>query len=302
MLYLAALGLCFIFYIAYGQWLSWLILLTVLLLPWFSLVVSLPAIFRFQAFPGGPAVLEQGMDGELWLVGSCPFPMPLFRGKLKMKHLITGKTWYYQDREDLPADHCGGIAVTAESVRVCDYLGLFSFPSSSREQKVILIRPRPLKMEIHSAVQQTARSWKPKSGGGYAENHELRLYRPGDSLNQVHWKLSAKTGTLILREAMEPQRGQILLTMNLRGSAEEMDRAFGRLLWLGRYLLEQNLYYDLQAMTAQGVLSFSITTESDLQRTIDILLCQKAAPSGDLRDRKFSAAWHCHIGGEPDEA
>ena len=52
-----------------------------------------------------------------------------------------------------------------------------------------------------------ARAWKPKSGGVCRRNHELRLYRPGDSLNQVHWKLTAKTGKWMIRQPMEPQRG-----------------------------------------------------------------------------------------------
>lgn len=303
LLYLAVLAICVVFYIAYGQWLSFLILVTVLVLPWFSLLLSLPAMVRFQATPSGPAILEMGGEGELWLLGSCPFPMPPFRGRLKLTQHITGKSWYYQDREDLPTRHCGGISVTAESVRICDYLGLFSFPVKSRDSKTILIRPRPVKMDLEQEVgRYIAQSWKPKFGGGYAENHELRLYRPGDSLNQVHWKLSAKTGSLILREPMEPQRGLVLLTMNLRGTPEETDRKFGRLLWLGSHLLEQGVRFELRVLTAEGILTFSIVGEAELHKALDTLLCQKAAPEGDLRDREFSASWRHHIGGEADEA
>ena len=303
MLYLAVLALCLVFYIAYGQWLSWLILLTVVALPWFSLLLSLPAIFRFRASPSGPAVLEMGGEGELWVMGSCPFPMPPFRGRIKLKRIITGESWYYQDREDLLTNHCGGIAVTVEAVKVCDYLGLFSFPSPSKEVRTILVRPRPVRMELQQEVQQyITHAWKPKFGGGYAENHELRLYRPGDSLNQVHWKLSAKTGNLILREPMEPQRGLVLLTMNLRGRHEEIDRMLGRLLWLGNHLMEQGLPFELRVLAGEGILTFSVSSESDLKKAVDTLLCQRAATEGDLREREFTAAWHCHIGGDADEA
>lgn len=303
MLYLAVAALCGIFYIAYGQWLSYLILVAVLSLPWLSLILSLPAIFRFRAAPSGPGVLEMEQTEELWLMGSCPWPMPPFRGKLRLCSCITGKRWFYQEAGDLCTDHCGGIAVTAESVRICDYLGLFSFPVRCRETLTLLIRPRPVKAQVHQDLQRyIARAWKPKAGGGYAENHELRLYRPGDSLNQVHWKLSAKTGSLILREPMEPQRGLVLLTMNLRGTPEETDRKFGRLLWLGRHLLEQGVRFEIRALTAQGLLTFSVTHETELIQAIDDLLCRGAAAEGDLRDREFSASWHYHIGGGPDEA
>lgn len=302
LLYLAVLVICGVFYIAYGQWLSYLILVTVLALPWFSLLLSLPAMVRFQAAPSGPAVLEPGSSGELWLLGSCRYPMPPFRGRLKLKRLFSGETWYYQDREDLLTDHCGGICVTAESVKICDYLGLFCFPARSRESKTILIRPRPLKMDLQQDVQRyIAQSWTPKFGGGYAENHELRLYRPGDSLNQVHWKLTAKTGKLILREPVEPIQGLVLLTMHLRGTPEEIDRKFGRLLWLGRKLLQQEIPFELRVLTGAGTLTFSIAEAAALQKAIDSLLCQSIAAEGDIREQGFAALWHRHIGGQPDE-
>ena len=299
LLYLAALTACVIFYIAYDQWLSWLVLVLVLGLPWFSLLLSLPAMIRFRVSPGCPT----GAEEELWLIGSCPYPMPPFQGRLKLKHLITGRSWHYQDREDLPMCHCGGIAATPESVKVCDYLGLFSFPCPSRDSKIILIRPTPLKMDLDRQVpRRIIHNWKPKSGGGYAENHELRLYRPGDSLNQVHWKLSAKTGNLILRQSMEPQQGQVVLTMNLRGTQEELDRKFGRLLWLGQTLLQQQIHFTLQTLTAEGVLTFQISEEGDFSRAVDTLLCKPAATEGSLDTPAAHVFWHCHIGGGPDEA
>ena len=303
LLYLAILASCVIFYIAYGQWLSWLVLITVLAVPWFSLLLSIPAMCRFRVCASAPRFLEIGTPEELWLVGECPLPMPPFRGRLKLKRLITGESWYYQGREDLPTGHCGGIRITPEAVKVFDYLGLVSFPIRCREKYTILIRPRPLPMNLEQEIRHVAASnWAPKSGGGYAENHELRLYRPGDSLNQVHWKLSAKTGSLIIREAMEPRQGLVLLTMNLRGTPEALDRKFGRLLWLGEYLVDQNIRFELRVLTGEGLLTFSIPARQQLSRAIDTLLCKEAVKEGDLRQQETAAVWHCHIGGEPDEA
>lgn len=301
-IYLAVLASCFVFYIAYGQWLSWLVLAAVLAVPWFSLALSMPAMCRFQVTASVPRYLELGMTEELWLVGGCSLPMPPFRGRLKLKRLISGESWYYQDREDLPAGHCGGILVTPEAVKVFDYLGLFSFPVRCRETHTILIRPKPVPMEPEQDIfRAIAHSWTPKTGGGYAENHELRPYRPGDGLNQLHWKLSAKAGTLIIREPMEPRQGLVLLTMNLRGTPEALDRKFGRLLWLGTHLLDQDIPFVLQALTGEGLLTFSISAQPQLMRAVDTLLCRKAAAEGDLQQRDTTASWHCHIGGAPDE-
>lgn len=301
--YLILLLGCGIFYLAYGEWFSFLTLVCALGLPWLSLAVSLPAILRFRASAAGADALTMGGEGDLWLLGTCAYPMPPFRGKLRLRRCITGEQWRYKSRSGLPTDHCGGITVTAEKVRVCDYLGLFAIPVRHPDSKTVLIRPVPVPVPEPPDLQRyIARAWKPKPGGGFAENHELRLYRPGDRLNQVHWKLSAKTGKLILREPMEPIRGLVLLTMTLRGTPEELDRKFGRLLWLGRFLLDQGVSFEIRALTAEGVLAFPAASRENLDRAVDRLLCTGAAPSGSIRDRAFAASWQYHIGGEPDEA
>lgn len=301
--YLSALMACGVFYIAYGEWLSWLVLWIVLGLPWLSLLLSLPAILSFRIEADGAGALPMGGEGDVWLLGSSGLPMPPFKGKLRLRRCITGESCRYRSLSGLPAEHCGGIAVTVEKARVCDYLGLFAFPAKTGGQKTVLVRPIPIPVpEPPDLKRYIARSWRPKFGGGFAENHELRLYRPGDSLNQVHWKLSAKTGNLTLREPMVPQRGLVLLTMNLRGTPTELDRKFGRLLWLGNYLLEQAIPFEIRALTADGIRSIPVEDEQGLGKAIDTLLCSGAAKQGSIRDHCYAASWQYHIGGGADES
>lgn len=301
--YLVAVLGCWVFYIAYGAWLSWLLLVAVLALPWLSLVLSIPAMARLRLSVTGQDWTAQGERVELWLLGSCDLPMPPFRGRIRLTACMTGEKQLYDPAVGLPVQHCGGITATVEKARVMDYLGLFSFRLRKTEGKTVLIRPVPMALqEPENLYRYTARAWKPKFGGGFAENHELRLYRPGDNLNQVHWKLSAKTGQLILREPMEPQRERLLLTMTLRGSPGELDRKFGRLLWLGNYLLEQNLPFELRVLTGTGLQAYEIPDIRSLQKAVDGLLCMGIARESSIRDHTFPAAWQYHIGGQPDEA
>ena len=303
MWYLAGLLGCWIFYLSYGEWFSWLLLWAVLGLPWLSLVLSLPAMLRFRACADSPEWLLQGSTGDLWLLGSCPLPMPPFKGALRIKHSFTGESRRYVTGSGLPTEHCGCITVTAEKVRVCDYLGIFSFPARHAAPKSMLVRPTPVPIpDLPSMKQWTAARWKPKVGGGFAENHELRLYRPGDSLNQVHWKLSAKTGKLILREAMEPMREPVLLTMTLSGTPAEVDRKLGRLLWLGNRLIFENVPCNLRALTEEGILFFPVSDESALNKAIDTLLGSGIVKSGSIREHSFTASRQYHIGGDADEA
>lgn len=301
--YLTALFGCWVFYITYGEWFSYLALLIVAGLPWLSLLLSIPAILRFRLAPGGADAVTMGTEAEVWLLGSSGFPLPPFKGKIRLRHCITGQTRRYQASSGLPTGHCGGIRVTIARPRVCDYLGLFAFPVRQAETKTVLVRPKPLPVPaLPDLDRYIARSWRPKFGGGFAENHELRLYHPGDSLNQVHWKLSAKTGKWMVRQSMEPQRGLVLLTMTLRGSLEALDRKFGRLLWLGQYLVEKNVPFEIRALTGDGIQSLPVCTEQELSKAINALLCSAGAREGSIRDFVFAASWQYHIGGEPDEA
>ena len=300
--YLAALAAALVFYIAYGEWLAWILLLTLLILPWLSLAVSLPAMLSFHAHIGGPHALQQGTEADVWMLGASHYPLPPFRGKLRLHCIFTGESRVFRSAATLPNVHCGGYTAQLERVRVCDYLGLFAFPVSKPPMRTILIRPRPLPLQDSPDLhQQIPRDWRPKPGGGFAANHELRLYRPGDGLNQIHWKLTAKTGKLTIREPMQPQQGLLLLTMTLRGTAAELDRKFGRLLWLGRYLLEAGLSFHIRVLTGDGISSLAVSTEDDLGKAIDTLLCTPPAPEGSIRDQAYAASWQYHIGGDPDE-
>ena len=299
-LYLGALAGCLVFYFCYQQWLSWLLLLAAVILPWLSFLLSIPAMIQFRAEIELPGHAKKGdeVHGELW--GLSHLPQPHFLGKLWREDLLTGQKVRHHARHPIPTAKCGGVKLEVQKLRICDYLGLFAFPVRTPESKIMVIRPEPVPMtEMPDLTHHIPRGWKPKHGGGFAENHELRLYRPGDSLNQVHWKLTAKTGNLILREPMEPIRERLVLTMDLAG---DIDRKCGQLLWLSRNLLEQQLTHEIRCLTADGVIIHAVTDENELISAIDGLLCHPMAPGGTLRDRVTGAVWQYHIGGDADEA
>lgn len=302
LIYLTVLSVCVIFYLSYQEWFGWFVLLLILLLPLFSLVISLPAMLSFTAQPEGPVTLTMGDSGDIWLMGQCSLPVPPFKGRLRLRGIQSGEQWRYRSGGNLPTEHCGGITVTAEKVWVYDYLGLIGIPVRRSQGKTVLVRPKKAEMEAPTDLNRyLARSWRPKPGGGYAENHDIRLYRPGDSLNQVHWKLTAKTGKWMLREPLQPNRGLMLLTMNLRGNPEILDRKFGGLLFLGNYLLELGIPFELRVLSADGIHTYSVLTDPDLENSVDELLTFGCAAEGDIRHRDFAASWLHHIGGEQDE-
>lgn len=300
--YLAALIGCVVLFWAYRQWLSWLLLMIVICLPWFSFLVSLPAMLMTSITVRCPDMIPIGESAEAVFVGSCALPIPPVKGKILVQRTLTGEQWLIPSAGNLPTEHCGELLLSPKRVWICDYLGLLRLPVRKKQAATTLVRPVPVAdTEPPDLSRYLIDAWKPKPGGGFAENHELRLYRPGDNLRQLHWKLSAKTGKLILREPMEALRGLALLTMELTGSPEELDVKLGRLQWLSRYLLSKEVSHQVHCLTGQGMETFLVKAETDVWDMIDTLLRAPGAPKG-MHPNYIHASWSYHIGGDRHEA
>lgn len=299
-LYLAALAGVFCFYAAYQGWLAWLLLQAVLWLPVVSLAASLPAMLTAKLSWDCPGYLPLGADRKLTVRIRCPLPMPPVRFQMTLQRRLTGDTWRLGDGDALPTDHVGRLDCRWKDCQVYDYLGFFGIPRKRRKEMHIFIRPVPVAMPEPASLQRHfSTAWRPKAGGGFGENHELRLYRPGDSMNQVHWKLTAKMGQLMIREPMVPLRSRAVVSLDLKGNP---DHILGQLLWLGRYLLDRNLPFTLWALTGDGMVTAPIVTETELLETLDLLLGKSQAEDGSVRQQNFGSAWHYHIGGDDRES
>ena len=259
MLYAGALLVCALSYLTWGQWLSWVLLWCLAALPWVSLLLSLRAVSAFQAEPAGPGRVTVGQWGELSLLGSCPYPVPPFRGRLRLQNLLTGERRLYRPEEGIPTRHCGGIRVTVEKGRVCDYLGLFSFPIRSLEEGFLLVLPRPVPMDPLPELPDRP---------GEPADPEPQTYRPGEPVRRIHRKLTLRTGSLYLLPAgTRPQ--PVELEFTLSAAPEEQTRLLGELLWLGDRLLRQGQPFLLRS----GSLFLPVEDPFQLEKAMERLLC-----------------------------
>ena len=300
-LYWVALLGCLVFLVAYQGWTAWILLVLVGLMPIGSLILSLPLALLVRAEVRLPEAVTMGEEAELDIAIRSPLPMPPVVCKYEFVHSITGEKKILSPGDRLPTDHCGHLASVSQRLERYDLLGMFCF-RKNLPAKVLLIRPKAVATELPQQMErQLAHSWKPKYGGGFAENHELRLYRPGDGMNQVHWKLSAKTGKLIIREAMIPAFSTVQLSCRLQGAPEEVDRKMGRLLWAGEHLLQMQIALKIRVLTGGGTKTWPATNDTALKEAIDGIL--RCAPAGreDVAEEN-DATWQLSIGGDADEA
>ena len=277
--YFTVLLAALIFYAAVGTRLGCIVALTALGLPWLSLLVSLPAMLTLRPEVKAPEHVQQGQAADASILASCNLPAPPFRGRLQLESCITGGKRFYTPGTGLPTDHCGAMVITVEKGRVCDYMGLFSFPMRARGSRTILVRPNPV--PISPALDLKVLTQEPQS---------------------VRWVVTAKTGADHQSDDGGSRKVPILLTMDLIGSPQELDRKLGRFLWLGSSIVRQGAAFEARVMTGEGLRVFGVRNPQELKRTVDELLCASAPKLGSVRDYRFQAAWQYYIGGEADEA
>lgn len=289
------------FLIIYQQWLAWLMLGAVLLIPLFSLLISGYAMLTARLETSAPGRLTAGTEAVIQFRCVSKGIPPQWNCRVLVTHGITGKRKRLRSADPLPTDHSGVLFCHLTRVRVYDYLGLFALPLRGQRNLRVVVEPKPVPIpHSEEADADAAFAWKPKNGG-FSENHELRLYAPGDNLRQIHWKLSAKTGRLIIREPMEPDPGRVLVSLVLKGEGDELERLLGRTLWLGRRLIEQQIPFELLSRTGDGIRRARVNNLQALDVAMEELLSSTTVKD-ELPALPAEAFTHQYIlGGEPDE-
>ena len=85
------------------------------------------------------------------------------------------------------------------------------------------------------------------------KSHDIRLYRIGDPINSVHWKLSAKLDELVVREPLISDKGVLAVFIDIFGTRDELEISFGKLLLRGQGSLSEGRLNSGYAFTAATV-------------------------------------------------
>ena len=150
----------------------------------------------------------------------------------------------------LAVSHCGSIALSTEKVFVQDWFGLVHFAAAACEPEYITVFPtlRPLQISMVESLTVTGEGdrWSStRPGSDPSETFAIREYIPGDPIRQIHWKLSQKTGTLMVRELGLPVTEETLLLLETscrtEPDADAMDEAMELVLSVSRALMAEGI-------------------------------------------------------------
>lgn len=116
---------------------------------------------------------------------------------------------------------CGALHCRITRVWALDYFGLLPLPFPCRSEQRITVIPDTFPVEIDDlrtlAPADECQDYAPdRRGQDLCEPFQIRDYLPGDNLHQIHWKLSGKTGTLLVREPSCPVDHSLLVFVERR--------------------------------------------------------------------------------------
>ena len=92
-------------------------------------------------------------------------------------------------------------------------------------------------------------------------------------MRDIHWKLSVKTDSLLVREPQEEVRTQAVLALRLEGPGDDADSSLDQLRFLSPWLLEQGIPHRVLCFCGPGdVISLDVADEDSVERAISALL------------------------------
>jgi len=276
----------------YPPWISWYLFALVILMIPVDLLISLPGMMSKNLLIYAPAVLEKGDTAVLKLITfeKKPYPIRCILAKLH----VTGDGFSVicnlrcpginNGQRDVAIDtsHSGVTVFELKRVWAVSMLGLFSLPVKVNDRKAVLVLPPPEK-PVNATALQSGMLLKPKPGGGFSEEHDMRTYQQGDPVRNIHWKASAKFDSLIIREPLVPPPYSRLVHIMPWNTTAECDLVLGRLRWVSDYLLKWEISFYVKYNDDMTVME--INRENDLVE----FLCNVLAKNEGKSINKFHA-------------
>ena len=165
--------------------------------------------------PDQPAVQGRPFVLTVRLTNHSPLPIPQLLTlvqatdewggntiTLRCSGMLGGKARAEQ-RLTLQANKSGVWQLRLQSVTMWDHLGLFKAQCGlPQTAQGLCVLPQSARLGSDTQPDPDADGMQESERSVLGGNYDVREYREGDSLKQVHWKLSAKLNRLLIREPL----------------------------------------------------------------------------------------------------
>lgn len=195
--------------------------------------------------------------------------IPIFRGKL----VIDVKNYYHEgsikQKLQLQADkncrtsctfrvssgNCGKIKISIKRFFIGDPIGILYFPVNNvKEKGFISVLPKiePMQLEVNDGnwdIMADSDEYDiTKAGDDPSEVFQVRSYRGGDRMQSIHWKMSARSEELMVKEYSKPVYYAAVLFLDMKEPNngkyfKNADEYLEKTLGISYGLLESDCYH-----------------------------------------------------------
>ena len=318
--------------LAYGAWLLFAVLLyffenntgtrTILaasiVLPAVSVLCAVCSAKRITVRLSAPDCCGRGDAAECSVQAEGLLPGAVLTVALSGRSRLTGEETRAQIslsrfspavKTALRAAHCGTVALSLSDAAVQDWFGLYRCALTLQSSRFITIEPPLFSIQIALAERESVSAdgtrWSSAHAGqDPSETFGFRAYIPGDPIRQIHWKLSQKTDSLMVRELGLPVAEEVLLlldtsTTGKEDAADALDAAMTALLSLSRSLTEQGITHSVgwKNRELEELSLCTVRDQQDCTAVREQILTAAAAPDAEsICDcfRKWSGDVYAH--------
>lgn len=188
----------------------------------------------------------------------------------------------------------GLVTVRTKCIQLRDYTSLFCVKIPFETESSIPVIPIPkdtIEPPFVTPKEGTDEYTESESVGNVSSDvKEIREYRPGDRLQRIHWKLSAKLDDLFVKEMAHTSTLSIIILPEL--SKDKIGDTVSTLVSASICLLKQKTRFEICVFNSDACefTYFTITNDAELFEAITFIFCQPLYDDEKTAENTFLAA------------
>ena len=313
-LWLAAALLCAAAWALTGTEAAAAVLAGVILLPAGSILLARLAAGRIRTAFSTPLELQKGLRarGRMDVINGSWIPAARVQATVKIRNELTGESELMELSCSVPprrtrgveyeflSSHCGRFSFSLARLVVFDWFGIAGWRRSSAFDENRVILPETFPMSVRIAERESPQGDDTislnRKGDDRTEIFQLRDYAEGDSVKQIHWKLSQKYDKLIVSDPSASQERVLLVAWDKSAPAspDATDALAEAVMSFCLTLVENEIPYSI-ALDSQESAASDITSEEELYDAVGRLLRTEENECGSRGLEQLLSAQHYPI-------
>lgn len=235
-------GLLIWFFLDCGSGIALALSVLMVLIPLISLPVNLYLKKQLKITIEAAVSQRKGDEGTITVMVWNPTPFPALRIRYDVvvrnqlnreKHSQKIMTYALSKKKQkntlrVGSEYCGRIRIAVPKVTLYDCFGLIGIRYNCESVTHMTVQPDTFETAVilvpnPSSTDDSELYSQDRPGMDLTETYQIREYVPGDSIRQIHWKLSNKFDKLIVRDPGLPITRNVLVFWERTGESGDPD-------------------------------------------------------------------------------